>query len=202
MEAEEGDLGYYPDGNKRTLTDDQIAMFRHSEIYSILRERQIRKENKDADCGEEPANSSLDAVDDAQVIVLSDAVDESGSEDGEEEEYARFLESEQKDWQAAAARNKRKRGSEDLGERQGRAYNPRSTRRVVRELDSITAEDHVLDYGDEPPTVVDVSGRDNRSRDTSTLRISKPVRPALNLESGEEKLRLQGKKIWWPILQT
>lgn len=40
-------LGYYPDGVKRTLTDDQIAMFRHSEIYAIIRERQVRKENAD-----------------------------------------------------------------------------------------------------------------------------------------------------------
>ena len=38
-EEEEDDLGYYPDGAKRTLTDEQIAMFRHSEIQTLLRER-------------------------------------------------------------------------------------------------------------------------------------------------------------------
>jgi hypothetical protein len=32
-------LGYYADGVKRTLTDEQIAMFRHSEIQTLLRER-------------------------------------------------------------------------------------------------------------------------------------------------------------------
>jgi len=37
QEEEEDDLGYYPDGTKRTLTDDQIAMFRHSEIQQLLR---------------------------------------------------------------------------------------------------------------------------------------------------------------------
>lgn len=30
-------LGYYPDGRKRTLTDEQIAIFRHSEIQELLR---------------------------------------------------------------------------------------------------------------------------------------------------------------------
>lgn len=43
-EADDG-LGYYPDGTKRTLTDEQIAMFRHSEIQAILRKRRLQKEN-------------------------------------------------------------------------------------------------------------------------------------------------------------
>jgi hypothetical protein len=37
-------LGYYPDGVKRTLTDEQIAIFRHSEIQTLLRERRKRRE--------------------------------------------------------------------------------------------------------------------------------------------------------------
>ncbi|KAJ4287929.1 hypothetical protein N0V90_011944 [Kalmusia sp. IMI 367209] len=37
-------LGYYEDGVKRTLTDEQITMFRHSEIQRILLERRRRKE--------------------------------------------------------------------------------------------------------------------------------------------------------------
>ncbi|KPI45302.1 uncharacterized protein AB675_2815 [Cyphellophora attinorum] len=40
----EGSLGYYADGVRRTLTDDQIKMFRHSEIQRLLLERQQRKE--------------------------------------------------------------------------------------------------------------------------------------------------------------
>ncbi|KAG9230171.1 hypothetical protein BJ875DRAFT_165466 [Amylocarpus encephaloides] len=36
---EDGELGYYEDGVKRTLTDEQIAIFRHSEIESLLRDR-------------------------------------------------------------------------------------------------------------------------------------------------------------------
>jgi hypothetical protein len=38
-------LGYYPDGAERTLTDEQIAMFRHSEIQRIIRERRQRRDN-------------------------------------------------------------------------------------------------------------------------------------------------------------
>lgn len=46
---DEDDLGYYPDGVKRTLTDEQIEIFRHSEIHSLLRERQLREENRSED---------------------------------------------------------------------------------------------------------------------------------------------------------
>jgi hypothetical protein len=54
---EDDRLGYYPDGTKRTLTDEQIAMFRHSEIHVILRKRQLRKENGDLFEGElDPAS--------------------------------------------------------------------------------------------------------------------------------------------------
>jgi hypothetical protein len=35
-EVEEDGLGYYPDGVKRTLTDEQIAMFRFSELQKLL----------------------------------------------------------------------------------------------------------------------------------------------------------------------
>ena len=36
-EQEDDDLGYYEDGVKRTLTDEQIAMFRHSELEALRR---------------------------------------------------------------------------------------------------------------------------------------------------------------------
>lgn len=40
-------LGYYEDGVKRTLTDEQIAIFRHSEIEALLRDRRHAKEAQD-----------------------------------------------------------------------------------------------------------------------------------------------------------
>ncbi|KAK3310442.1 uncharacterized protein B0T15DRAFT_38332 [Chaetomium strumarium] len=39
-EEEEDELGYYPDGVKRTLTDEQIAIFRHSELEALRRARE------------------------------------------------------------------------------------------------------------------------------------------------------------------
>ncbi|KAL2127214.1 hypothetical protein VTI74DRAFT_11084 [Chaetomium olivicolor] len=45
-EEEDDGLGYYPDGVKRTLTDEQIAIFRHSELEALRRAREsstIRK---------------------------------------------------------------------------------------------------------------------------------------------------------------
>lgn len=46
-EEEDDGLGYYPDGSKRTLTDEQIAMFRHSEIQAVLRKRRLQRERTD-----------------------------------------------------------------------------------------------------------------------------------------------------------
>ncbi|KAK0118151.1 hypothetical protein ONS95_012457 [Cadophora gregata] len=40
-------LGYYKDGVKRTLTDEQIAIFRHSEIEALLREQRHAVEEKE-----------------------------------------------------------------------------------------------------------------------------------------------------------
>lgn len=37
-------LGYYEDGTKHILTDEQIALFRHTEIQTILRERRRQRE--------------------------------------------------------------------------------------------------------------------------------------------------------------
>lgn len=45
-EEEDDGLGYYADGVKRTLTDEQIAIFRHSEIETLLRERRHAEEAK------------------------------------------------------------------------------------------------------------------------------------------------------------
>ncbi|KAK0367193.1 hypothetical protein LTR59_006831 [Friedmanniomyces endolithicus] len=47
MTPEEEGLGYYADGTRRTLTDEQIAMFRHSEIEHLLRERRLVREEEE-----------------------------------------------------------------------------------------------------------------------------------------------------------
>lgn len=40
------DLGYYPDGVKRTLTDEQIEIFRHSELHAFQRKKEKEEERK------------------------------------------------------------------------------------------------------------------------------------------------------------
>ncbi|KAK4201815.1 hypothetical protein QBC40DRAFT_170792 [Triangularia verruculosa] len=42
-EDDDDGLGYYPDGVKRTLTDEQIAIFRHSELEALRRGKQPPK---------------------------------------------------------------------------------------------------------------------------------------------------------------
>jgi hypothetical protein len=39
-EFDEDDLGYYEDGVKRTLTDEQIQIFRHSELEALRRKQE------------------------------------------------------------------------------------------------------------------------------------------------------------------
>ncbi|KAK4942942.1 hypothetical protein LTR10_017326 [Elasticomyces elasticus] len=41
------DLGFYQDGVKRTLTEEQVKMFRHSEIQRLLKERRIAREKEE-----------------------------------------------------------------------------------------------------------------------------------------------------------
>ncbi|KAK1994839.1 hypothetical protein LX36DRAFT_683434 [Colletotrichum falcatum] len=45
IEEDDG-LGYYADGVKRTLTDEQIAMFRHSELEALRREQERAAERR------------------------------------------------------------------------------------------------------------------------------------------------------------
>jgi hypothetical protein len=43
------ELGWYSDGVKRTLTDEQIAMFRHTEFEQLMRKRRLQAEDEDED---------------------------------------------------------------------------------------------------------------------------------------------------------
>ena len=40
-------MGFYPDGVKRTLTDEQIRIFRHSEIHALFRAKQLQQDDAD-----------------------------------------------------------------------------------------------------------------------------------------------------------
>jgi len=60
-EIEDDGLGYYEDGVKRTLTDEQIAIFRHSEIQALLRDRRHAEEAQE-DEYESPAIEPTESV--------------------------------------------------------------------------------------------------------------------------------------------
>ena len=53
-EPDEASLGHYADGNPRTLTDEQIAMFRHSEIQRLLAERRQAAEAEEDETHSRP----------------------------------------------------------------------------------------------------------------------------------------------------
>jgi len=183
---EEDDLGYYPDGIKRTLTDDQIAMFRDSEIYSILRERQVRQENAEAD-GDDPSDHSVSgaAATPEAVIPYETEMDDQGRADRHQPGNSPV--DPQGTSQTSAPIFKRKRDFKDLGDRSGKI----STRRLVRELDSATVEDQVLDYGDEPAEQL-----------LSTHAHPEIASADDGADHHGESASVPGKKIWWPVIQA
>lgn len=66
-EDEEDDgLGYYEDGVKRTLTDEQIAIFRHSERQTLLR-KELKKTNRTMAATATVAPQSEAGLDDGEI---------------------------------------------------------------------------------------------------------------------------------------
>lgn len=55
-EDEDDGLGFYHDGVKRTLTDEQIAIFRHSELEALRRDLEKRNagQHDDKNFGDKP----------------------------------------------------------------------------------------------------------------------------------------------------
>ncbi|KAK8225964.1 hypothetical protein HDK77DRAFT_79251 [Phyllosticta capitalensis] len=62
------DLGYYPDGVKRTLTDDEISVFRHSEVHRLY--TQLLEHASEA------AERRLAALEEAQAGLNAPSEDE------------------------------------------------------------------------------------------------------------------------------
>jgi hypothetical protein len=108
---EDDGLGYYPDGTKRTLTDEQVAMFRHSEIHNILRKRQLRQENGDLSEGElDPVSPAPNAASPASTdSTLATKAETGNTQAGQVEEPKK------QQWATNSARskakNKRKRNN-------------------------------------------------------------------------------------------
>ncbi|KAK8064863.1 hypothetical protein PG994_007501 [Apiospora phragmitis] len=94
---EEDDLGYYSDGVKRTLTDEQIAIFRHSELETLRREKSNgTKSSNSLDARSKPSPPDTDST------KRDAGQHDSASEDGE-------LESDTPQPVSAAAKRKKAR---------------------------------------------------------------------------------------------
>lgn len=133
-------LGYYPDGVKRTLTDEQIAMFRHSEIQALLRKRRRGRENSDSPQHrrmgvEVDRREHNDDVEQESLVALE-----------EEDEYARFLEQEQEQLRNDTVVKKRKRNG---NAQRPRHYTHEEGRENGTELHRVVVPYDGLDYGDD-----------------------------------------------------
>ncbi|KAF5595448.1 uncharacterized protein FSUBG_9135 [Fusarium subglutinans] len=61
-EEDDDGLGYYPDGVKRTLTDAQIEIFRHSELETLRKEKERAKQPGSKETA--PSSEVMDLSDD------------------------------------------------------------------------------------------------------------------------------------------
>ena len=164
-------------------------MFRHSEIYSILRERQVRKENLEAEGGEESESIGSQPEQLVKATASSDEEGEVRSDAEVEDALATIPETASQHAKDTQARKKRNFVETDTSYGYGKKYASRSARGFVRELDSATAQDQVLDYGEEPPTVDGAKEVEVAATEGVGQECESPARPS------------DGKKIWWPIIE-
>ena len=165
-------------------------MFRHSEIYSILRARQVQKENLEAEGGEESESMVSQPEQLDKATASSDEEGEIRSDNEVKDALATIPENASQHAEATQARKKRKLVDADTGYGYGRKYASRSARGFVRELDSATAQDQVLDYGEESPTVDGA-----KEAEVAATQVVGEVQESRARPS-------EGKKIWWPIIES
>lgn len=199
-------LGYYPDGVKRTLTDEQIAIFRHSEIHSLLQEKKLRADEEEL--GEDYKDEGDTGASQARLFVSGNLrkehvsvhgaespstdhikgqeqglLDDMASAEENDEDYVKFLLEEKKQHIRDAARTKRKREGAHQTRIRGRCH---THRRIARELDTSMTEETLLVYDDGPD--------DKAIAAVSSHKIdgADPISSAGAVQ--------KGRKIWWPTL--
>ncbi|POS84107.1 hypothetical protein EPUL_003310 [Erysiphe pulchra] len=68
-DPEDDCLGYYEDGTKRTLTDEQIAIFRHSELHRLVKEKKNLAEKQIKEkCTDKINASNSDETGESQAL--------------------------------------------------------------------------------------------------------------------------------------
>jgi len=140
-EEDEDELGYYPDGAKRTLTNEQIAIFRHSEIQELIKQARLSDERE---------RSISPGVDPSREGSRSAGLDPPNKISGKMS-YKR-----KRAWKTKPPKSKRgKRDSQPSLEQGVSRHDPldymsegedRTHRRKAREDDEQKAEDFELDY--------------------------------------------------------
>ncbi|KAL8655891.1 MAG: hypothetical protein Q9226_002865 [Calogaya cf. arnoldii] len=209
--AEEDNLGYYPDGAKRTLTDEQVAMFRHSEIYALQRKRQLRKENQEVDDGfsDSPVDTDIQSMKPEAAVLVSpeQSVDNFMKYYGpggrnrcdlqtvEEAltDMVNFDGSAGKDTGSITGTGKRIKADND----ERRNINRDTTsRRQARELDDAVADIDFLDYGEESNVIQSIETTEERVRIDYT-----DYDDLFDFKNDQEAVPpKEGKKIWWPTI--
>lgn len=119
-DEEDDGLGYYPDGVKRTLTDEQIAIFRHSELEALRRaeEKKATGPTKESPDVTKPPEAAPEAGE------LSGLEVKGGNEEEQEEELEEEGEIESdtpKPDTSAASKKKKKRRNKKQKNRNGAA---------------------------------------------------------------------------------
>ncbi len=114
-EVQDDGLGYYEDGVKRTLTDEQIAMFRHSEIQTLLRERRRTREAKEED---EPESPPQQPVAESKKPIIGPVMESVDFEEGELEDDSTGTPTPlSQDTKSNSKRNKKKNKSQKANQR-------------------------------------------------------------------------------------
>lgn len=169
IEEDDG-LGWYADGVKRTLTDDQIAMFRHTELAQIELKR--RDESEDLQQHNEvqkelsrATESTLEALSRAPDPALKPAATES-ADVPKEATSASSHRSDSRESSTGANKRRRKkeipysqrhkRKWEKYVEEQDPEQGSMTHNRLLRELDQQKTESVEMDYGDDPSPVATV----------------------------------------------
>ena len=139
-EEDEDGLGYYPDGNKRTLTDDQIKMFRHSEIHRL--KLQMLEAAKESDAQPKYPTNARSSSSEAEKTdpKTSTKIDISPLKQGNDDQLTQGEQEQQRSTRALVSK------TVTDPERADNADRAISTRRRVRELDEAPKMENVLNY--------------------------------------------------------
>jgi len=153
-EDEDDGLGYYDDGVKRTLTDEQIAMFRHSEIETLLRERRLRleaeveeKEGEVDEHGEREASPQMSSTT-ASISARSEKASVFSKTPGSKPAVKAPVLKKQTPREYRKAKHARlQRQMQERQARQDQSSDDFTPNRTAREQDEVKQDDVELDYG-------------------------------------------------------